>query len=79
MIVSLIVEFGMPGEMEVSSVYQDLEVEERENKIPDKKVKNMLKKRWLVPVAFATGVFFAAVCFGVGFAIAYFAVPDAGR
>ena len=79
MIVSLIVEFGMPGEMEVSSVYQDLEVEEKENKIPEKKVKNMWKKRWLVPVVFVAGVFFAAVCFGVGFAIAYFAVPDAGR
>ncbi len=62
----------MSGKAGAAHVYDDLQVEERQNKVAEKKS----YKRWLVPAAI---VLFAVVCFGAGFAIAYFAVPCAGR
>ncbi len=65
----------MSAEMEAPHVYEDLEMEERKTKVAE----NKPQKRWMMPVAVGAGALFAAVCFGVGFAIAYFAVPGAGR
>ncbi len=58
----------MSGEMEGPHVYEDLEMEEKKP-----------KKRWVTPVAAVGGALLAAVFFGAGFAVAYFAVPGAGR
>ncbi len=65
----------MSVEMEAPHVYEDLEVERMQNTVPE----NKPQKRWRVPVAVAAGALFAAVCLGIGFAIAHYAVPDAGR
>ncbi len=65
----------MSAEVEAPHVYEDLEIEEKKNKVPEKQS----NKRWHVPVAVVAGALFAAVCFGVGFAVAHFAVPSAGR
>ncbi len=66
----------MSGEMEAPHVYEDMQLEGRQNKM----AQNKPQKRWVVPVAVVAGAIFAAVCFGVGFAIAkYYAVPKAGR
>ncbi len=65
----------MPVELEASNAYEDLQVEERRVKVADKK----LQRRWLLPVAVMAIALFAVVCFGVGFAVAYFAVSGAGK
>ncbi len=65
----------MSGETEDPHVYQDLEMEET----PKTVVENNPQKRWFVPVVVVAVALFGAVCFAAGFAVAYFAVPDAGR
>ncbi len=65
----------MSGNMESPNVREYFQFEERQNQVAG----NKLQERWVVPVAVVAGAIFAAVCFGVGFAIAYFAVPSAGR
>ena len=67
----------MSGEMEAPYVYEDLEGEESQsqNKTAEKKP----RKRWLVPVSVVAVGLFGIVCFGAGFAVAYFAVPCAGK
>ena len=65
----------MSAQKEAPDVYEDLEMEQRKTKVAEKKP----QKRWLVPVAVGAGALFAGLCFGIGFAIAYFAVPGAGR
>ncbi len=56
-------------------MYEDIQREERENSLAEKKS----QKRWRIPVAGLAIALFGAVCFGTGFAVAYFAVPCAGR
>ncbi len=58
--------------MEMPHVYEDLQMEERQNKVTEKQRHN----QWLLPVAIAST---AVVCFGAGFVVAYFAVPRVGK
>ncbi len=62
----------MSGELEAPHVYEDLHVENRQNGVSETKA----HKRWLLPVSIAVTV---VVCFGAGFAVAYFAVSCAGK
>ncbi len=65
----------MSGEREASHVYEDFYMKENDSKVTEKKS----GKRWFTPVAiFVLGALFAAVFLGIGFAVAYFAVPCAG-
>ncbi len=66
---------AMSGEMEAPHVYEDVQMEERHKNIVEKKS----QKRWLVTVSAVAIVLFGIVCFAAGFAVAYFAVPSAGR
>ncbi len=65
----------MSGAMEATQGFENLQIEERQNEATEQKQ----HKKWLVPAAVISGALFAAVCFGVGFAIAYFTAPGAGR
>ncbi len=65
----------MSVEMQAPQVYEDLYVEENQRKVAEK----ISGKRWFIPVAVVVGALFAAVFLGIGFAVAYFAVPRTGR
>ncbi len=62
----------MAVELEAADTYEDLQMDERQTKVAEKKS----QKRWMMPVVVVAT---AVVSFGAGFAIAYFAVPTAGR
>ena len=65
----------MSVEMQAPQIYEDLYVEEYQSKVTEK----ISGKRWFIPVAVVVGALFAAVFWGIGFAVAYFAVPRTGR
>ncbi len=65
----------MSGEMEAPNVYEDLTLEERQTTVTGKKSQN----KWVMPVAVVAATLLGALCFGAGFAVAYFAIPRAGR
>ena len=66
---------SVSGEMEAPRMHKDLKVKGKQNKVPEKKPQRI----WVLPVTVAAGALFAAVCFGIGFAVAYNAVPNAGK
>lgn len=57
---------------EFNTQYDDTVVEETRYEVAPTKS----KKRWLMIAVFSL---LAAVCFGAGFAVAYFVLPSAGR
>ncbi len=65
----------MSGEVEEPRVYEDLRFEDNQNDVTEKKC----WKKWPVRVGAVITILFGVVCFGVGFNIAYFAVPGPGR
>ena len=54
---------------------KDLEMDESKNKVHE----NIFWKRWPLPLTVAIMALFGAVCFGAGFAVAYFALPVTGK
>ncbi len=56
-------------------MHKDLKVKGKQSKVAE----NKPRKIWVLPVTVAAGVLFAAVCFGLGCAIGYNAIPNAGK
>ncbi len=64
----------MSREIEAPRIYEEFHVEESKSKVAETKS----GKSWLVPVAIVLGALVAGVFLGIGFAVAYFAVPCRG-
>ncbi len=66
---------SISGEMEAPRVHKDLKMKGKQNTVPENKPQRI----WVLPVTVGAGALFAAVSFGIGFAVGYNAVPNAGK
>ncbi len=55
--------------------HKDLEIGEKQNKVDE----NVFCKRWSSSLTYAVIASFGIGCFGSGFAVAYFTLPDTGK